>query len=224
MLTTDQLQQFTQAFPQFSEDQHLLKQLQAQASLSTIPNNTVICGDGDTSTALPLMLSGDLRVYKISEQGKEITLYHINDCESCVLSASSILGHKQFPAIAQAVEDSEVFILSSEFVRTWLLKSTAWQQFIFGLVAKRLGEVINVVEEVAFQRVDKRIANYILHHLKQADLTLHATHQQIAIDIGTAREVVSRVLRDLEIRNVLELKRGYITVLNHQQLQKISEK
>lgn len=224
MLTTTQLEQFIQAFPQFSQDPQFLKQLQAHASLAKIPNNTVICGDGEKSTALPLMLSGDLRVYKISEQGKEITLYHINESESCVLSASSILGLQLFPAIAQTVEDSEAFILSDEFVRTWLLKSMPWQEFIFGLVAKRLGEVINVVEEVAFQRVDRRIANYILLHVNQDDLTMQCTHQQIAIDIGTAREVVSRVLRDLDIRKVLASTRGKITVLDKDQLLKIAEK
>lgn len=217
MLTTQQLNLFQQTFPDIFSDTLLAKQIQSEANLVKIPANTVICHDGQTYADLPLLVKGLIRVYKMSEQGKEITLYHIGEQESCVFSASTCLGAKEFPAIAQTEMDSEMFVLPEQFVRDWLVKSSQWQQFIFGLVAQRLTDVISVVEEVAFQRMDRRIAKYLIQYAGN-DNKVHKTHQDISADIGTAREVVTRILKDLELRKIVHLSRGQIAVLDNEQL------
>lgn len=222
MLTTQHLEQFKNAFPQLNNDPSLFKKIQSLGQFVTIPANTIICEDGQMSTDLPLLISGLVRVYKISESGKEITLYHIGEDESCVLSASTILGGKEFPAIAETVTESQIVVLPEAFVRDWIVKSTDWQQFIFGLVAQRLSDVITVVEEVAFQRMDRRVAKYLCKKLSHNGLSLSVTHQDVADEIGTAREVVTRILRDLELRNIVKLSRGKIDINDLEQLQNIS--
>ena len=222
MLTSQQQTLFQNAFPQFNNDPELLKKIQSHCQYVTIPANTVICEDGQISTDLPLLISGLIRVYKISESGKEITLYHIGDDESCVLSASTILGGKEFPAIAETVTESQIVVLPETFVRDWIVQSTDWQQFIFGLVAQRLSDVITVVEEVAFQRMDRRIAKYLCKKQTRIGDQIPITHQEIADEVGTAREVVTRVLRDLECRHIVQLSRGRIDIIALDALVKIS--
>ena len=222
MLTTQQLEQFKIAFPQFNNDPILLKKIQSHCQYATIPAGTVICEDGQSNTDLPLLISGLVRVYKMSASGKEITLYHIGEDESCVLSASTILGGKEFPATAKTVSESHIVILSETFVRDWVVQSTPWQQFIFSLVSQRLSDVITVVEEVAFQRMDRRIAIFLCKKQLRDGNILSITHQHIADEVGTAREVVTRVLRDLELRKIVELSRGQINIINLQHLDKIS--
>ncbi|MBL7003039.1 MAG: Crp/Fnr family transcriptional regulator [Gammaproteobacteria bacterium] len=223
MLNDNQLEQVKTAFPLFSQDHQLLAELQAQCQMVTLAADTVICEDGQVSTDLPLLITGLIRVYKISELGKEITLYHIGENESCILSASTILGSKSFPAIAQTVTECKIVVLPEKFVAKLLVQSTPWQHFIFGLVAQRLTDVITVVEEVAFQRMDKRIAKYLSKKLNTDFGTIKITHQEIADQIGTAREVVTRILRDLELRQILVLARGQIKVSDINQLIQISQ-
>ena len=223
MLNDQQIIQFQKSFPQFDNDLALLKKIQSHCHYASIPAQTIICEDGQISTDLPLLISGLIRVYKISESGKEITLYHIGDNESCVLSASTILGGKEFPAIAQTVTESKIVVLPEKFVRDWIVQSTEWQQFIFGLVSQRLSDVITVVEEVAFQRMDRRIAKYLYKEQQRNGTILSITHQDIADEVGTAREVVTRVLRDLESRQIVKLFRGKIELLGITQLQNISK-
>ncbi len=222
MLNALQLAQFQRAFPFFNNDAHLLNKLQSHCQLVSVPANTILCDDGQISADLPLLISGLIRVYKVSESGKEITLYHIEDEESCILTASTILGGKKFPAIAKTAIDSQIVVLPEVFVREWIVQSKEWQQFIFGLVAQRLTDVITVVEEVAFQRIDRRIAKFLCRKQALNGSTLSITHQDIAAEVGTAREVVTRVLQDLKYQKILSLSRGKIKITELEQLIKLS--
>lgn len=212
MINSNQLSILKHAFPQFNDDETLLNLIQKHGQFVNIPENTIICHDGQIHADLPLLISGLIRVYKISESGKEITLYHIGEKESCVLSASTILSNKKFPAIAETISETQAIVLPEAFVKKWITKSTQWQQFIFGLVAQRLSDVITVVEEVAFQRMDRRIAKFLINQYKNNGVSIHITHQDIAAEVGTAREVVTRILRDLELRSILKLSRGNIKI------------
>jgi len=212
MINTKQLSILKHAFPQFNDDETLLNLIQKHGQFVNIPENTIICHDGQIHADLPLLISGLIRVYKISESGKEITLYHIGEKESCVLSASTILSNKKFPAIAETISETQAIVLPEAFVKKWITKSTQWQQCIFGLVAQRLSDVITVVEEVAFQRMDRRIAKFLINQYKKNGVSINITHQDIADEVGTAREVVTRILRDLELRTILKLSRGNIKI------------
>lgn len=171
--------------------------------------------EGDTCHALPLVLSGQARVYKMGAQGREITLYRIAPGESCILTASCILGDRDFPAFARTDPDVEMLLVPSGSVRQWMHNDPAWRQFVFQLIARRLVTVIETVDEVTFQRLDARLAAHLLDRLQMAeDDTLHMTHETIASELGSSREVISRQLKTFERKGLVMLGRGVLTVQN----------
>lgn len=171
-----------------------------------------ICLEGDKCSCIPLVLNGTARVYKLSESGRELTLYRVEPGESCIMTASCILSGAVFPAFAATETSVEAIVVSPEHLHRWVNQHEAWRTFLCSMLALRLSEVIAVVEEVAFQRVDMRTADYLLHAAGD-DGSILKTHQDIAADIGTSREVISRVLKDFEHKGLISLSRGRIHTL-----------
>ncbi len=178
----------------------------------SIPKGQFISMEGDSCNYMAIVLSGKVRVYKVSESGREITLYHLEKGEGCILTASCILSKKNFPAISIADENVEVLIIPSQVFRDWMDKYESWRDYIFELLSKRLALVISVVEEVAFKRMDTRIAEYLISNIPQDSSQLKVTHHQIADELGTSREVVSRILKDMENDKIISLLRGSIKI------------
>lgn len=178
-----------------------------------LPAQQTLASEGQACEQLALLLNGQARVYKLAGSGREITLYRIMPGESCVLTASCVMSDTHFPAIAVTEGDVEALVIPAEKARLWMSQSPAWSSFVFGLISRRLSDVITVLEEVAFQRLDVRIAG---HLLTLADVTyrLKTTHSEIAAELGTSREVISRVLKDLEGRGLLHVSRGEIELLD----------
>ena len=127
----------------------------------TVPAGSFICLENNQCGYLPLVLSGEARVYKMSDEGRELTLYPILPGDSCILTASCIMNNIVFPANAVAVSDVEALLVPSQDVRSWLATYPDWSAYIFGLLSRRLVDVISLVEEVAFQRMDVRLARYL---------------------------------------------------------------
>lgn len=161
---------------------------------------------------LALVTEGSARVYKIGENGREITLYRIGPGESCILTASCIMSQKPFPAFAVSEQPIQALIVSTADVVRWSNHEPAWRDYLFRLISDRLSDVISVVEEVAFRRVDRRLAGYLLQHTTDDSDRIQVTHQSIASDLGTSREVVSRILKDFEQQGFISITRGAITL------------
>jgi CRP/FNR family transcriptional regulator len=172
-----------------------------------------VCHEGNPCAHLPMVLAGTARVYKLGETGREITLYRVEAGQTCILTASCILSDRRFPAFASCETDVEALAIPAAAVRDWLVTSAEWRGFIFGLVALRLAGVISVVEEVAFRRMDRRVAEYLARGLPST-VVIATTHQQMAYDLGTSREVVTRILKELEQRGLVAVARGRIEVLD----------
>lgn len=189
-----------------------------QAVKASLPAGATVCHQGNVCQQLPILLSGQARVYKLSESGKEITLYRIAPGESCVLTASCIMSNLSFPAIAETEEDVEALLIPSNTVADWFEQYPAWRQFVFEMISRRLSSILTVIEEVAFQRMDSRLANYLANNVNNENC-IKTTHQHIADELGTAREVVTRLLKDLEADRKIELKRGLIRILDKEKLQ-----
>ncbi len=187
-----------------------------------LEQGSAVCSEGQSCTHLPLVLSGSVRVFKLSESGREITLYRIEAGQSCVLTASCMIGGAPFPANAVIDDSVTALLVPLGQVQSWMQASGAWRDFMFSLVAERLAEVISVVEEVAFRRVDARIADYILHKA-DPDGRLARTHQTIAFDLGTSREVVTRILKDLECRGIVSLARGELQLRDRKGLESLNK-
>jgi CRP/FNR family transcriptional regulator len=191
------------------------QEVTAHASIAQIPRGSFIFIEGDECKNIALILSGVVRVYKPAESGREITLYRLGRGESCVLTASCIFSRSHFPAVAVVEEDIEAAVIPSIVFRRWINRFEVWRNYVFDLLSKRLTEVISTVEEVAFRRMDMRIAEFILKLSETNKDVVSITHHDIAMELGTSREVVSRILKHFEYENLIELKRGTIVVRNY---------
>jgi CRP/FNR family transcriptional regulator len=176
--------------------------------------------EGDSCSHLGLLISGTVRVYKLAETGREITLYRLTPGESCVLTASCIMTGVRFPAVAVSETDLEAILVPAQQVRAWMGESEAWRSFIFSLVSQRLADIISVIEEVAFRRMDARIATYLLAQPTTQSGEIETTHHEIATELGTCREVVSRILKDFEAQGMVGRSRGKIHIVDRDRLVK----
>lgn len=201
------------------------KSFLSQVKIISLDQGQFICLEGDDCQHLPLIISGQVRVYKIGESGREITLYRLRKGDSCIMTASCIVSQNIFPALAVTETDVEAIIIPASSLQNWLTNNSVWQKYIFGLLSQRLANVIEIVEEVAFRRMDCRIATYLLkmNHLNYENCTIKITHEAIAQDLGTSREVVSRILKTFEQKELLLLARGTIQLKNMDGLFKIIE-
>ena len=191
----------------------LKTQVIAQAVVTDIAAGASIFWEGDTCSQLAVVVTGTVRVYKVGENGREITLYRVEGHESCILTASCILSRSRFPAFAVAETDVRAVLIPAAALRDWVAREELWRNYVLGLLAMRLSGVMATVEEVAFRRMDARVAEFVAAAARPGD-PLRMTHQEIALELGTAREVVSRILKDLEREGLLTLGRGTITVLD----------
>ncbi|MEW8507529.1 MAG: Crp/Fnr family transcriptional regulator [Candidatus Thiodiazotropha sp.] len=194
------------------------------STITHLASDQPICQQGMHCSHLALVIEGTARVYKIGENGREITLYRIGPGESCILTASCIMSRKPFPAFAISEEPIKALILSSADVVRWSNQEATWRDYLFQLISDRLGDVISVVEEVAFRRVDRRLVSYLLQHIENNGMHMQVTHQSIASDLGTSREVVSRILKDFEQQGMISTSRGTITLEDRHRLsEKLTE-
>lgn len=207
-VTPDLIKQY---FPQLSDDSELLQWMARYARLATVPAGTTVCTEGDSCAALALIIDGSVRVYKGSENGREITLYRVETSSSCILTASCILRATDFPATAITETEVEALFIEAGQVRFMANNNQVWRNYLFELVSDRLASVICLVEEVTFQRMDKRLINLL--QSKQEDGVVVATHQQLADELGTHREVISRLLKDMQVAGDIAASRGKISLL-----------
>lgn len=179
--------------------------------------------EGNACAHLAFLLYGQVRVYKLGETGHEITLYRIDPGESCILTASCILSHDPFPAFAIAETDIEAVVIPSPIFRNWVDQFSFWRNYIFSVLSKRLSNVMAIVEEVAFKRMNVRIAHFLIQKTSSSTQKLNITHQQIAAELGTSREVVSRILKDFENRQYIHLGRNQIEIHNSAGLMAVAQ-
>ncbi len=192
------------------------------AQYMELPAGVSIGDEGQQCSQLAMVLDGVGRVYKLSASGREITLYRIYRGESCVLTASCIMNRGIFPAMAVTETRVRAILIPPGSVRQWFCGEPQWQQFIFGLLSHRLANIISVVEEVAFKRIDVRLAEQFAHQLERGETVICKTHAELAADVGSSREVVSRILRDLAQRGLIHSTRGHIEVLDAAAIQALA--
>jgi len=218
MITQEQLQRISRNLPFLQNtDTTLAREFQDTSFFTRIPAGRDVFVEGDMADAIALLISGVVRVYKIGETGREITLYRFGLGESCILTANAILSKRSFPAIATVEEDAEAVMIPADAFRDWVKRYDPWRKFVFDLLSDRLSTVMAVIDEVAFQRMDKRVASWLLHQAGVQN-PLRVTHQEIAADLGSSREVISRILEDFSRSGLIESGRGTIDVLDMDEL------
>jgi CRP/FNR family transcriptional regulator len=199
-------------------ENELSHDLTRHATLARIPAGRDVMAMGDRAEAVPLLISGQIRVFRIGESGREITLYRFGRGECCVLTADSILGNRSFPACAQVEEEVEVAFIPATVFDEWLARSPAWRQFVFDAMSRRLMSLMDTVDDVAFRRMDTRVATLLLARSRRGESKVRITHQEIADELGSSREVVSRILEDLQARGQIRLSRGAVEVTEPESL------
>ena len=214
MIDAQEFERISQTLPFLTRaEPALLRDFKQVAFLARIPKGRDVFMEGDHVDAIALLISGVVRVYKIGEMGREITLYRFGNGESCILTANAILSQKTFPAIATVEREAEAVMVPAEAFRSWVRRYDLWREFVFDLLSQRLSSVMMIVDEIAFRRMDARVASLLLTRSRLGN-PIRTTHQEIAAELGSSREVISRLLEDFAERGVIRSGRGEVEILD----------
>lgn len=211
-----------QTFPHLNQvNDAVINNLMNNAGTITMPAKATAFHQGDTCSNYLLILSGSIKVMTRAENGREIVLYRLGDGDSCVLTTSCLFGNARYPAEGVSETDVTALVIPAEDFHRAIQQSRPFREFVFSSFSSHLGSLISLVEEVAFGRLDIRLARHLLK-LAGNKHVLETTHQQLATELGSAREVISRQLKDFESRSWLKLQRGSIEIVDRQSLQELA--
>jgi len=194
--------------------------LERTQHISVAPG-TQLFRQGDPCQHFIMVTSGTVKVFARNSAGREIVLYRIRDNGTCVLTTSCLLGQQCYPAEGIAETAVEAFLLPLKLFEQALSQSAGLRQFIFASYTTPLTEMIQLIQSVAFERMESRLVDFLLRHA-DSQQKIAASHQQIADELGTAREVVSRQLKKLEQQQLIRLERGCIHLLDLNQLHSVT--
>lgn len=185
--------------------------LVARSKVVRVPAGQVIFGPGKSPENLLLLLSGIVRVHQTSENGREIVLYRVEAGQSCVLTTACLLAYEDYTAEGMAETDVEAVAIPRSVFDDLLARSPEFRSFVFTAYSRRITDLFRVIDEVAFGRIDTRLAQR-LTAMAAGRCEVKATHQQLATELGTAREVISRQLQEFQRRGWIAQSRGTIAV------------
>ncbi|WAC42447.1 Crp/Fnr family transcriptional regulator [Pedobacter sp. SL55] len=192
----------------------LIKKLYENSIMKTYAAGSVILNENAHIRAIPIVTKGSMKVIRTEEDGREILLYYIKAGESCIMSFLGGMHNETSKVKAEVEEDAEILFLPIDKVSLFIKEYPQWLDYIFRLYHKRFEELLEVVNAIAFKKVDERLLNLLY---KKAELTnnkiIAITHEQLANELGTARVVVSRLLKQLEDQGTVKLGRNKITLV-----------
>ena len=192
------------------------------ARTARYPSGKLVFGPNNIPDSLMFLIEGTIRVSQTSENGRDIVLYRVEAGESCVLTTACMLAEEAYNAEGTAETDVVAVILPRVAFDRLVSEEPAFRSFVFAAYSRRLIDLLRVVDDVAFGRIDVRLAERLLA-LAHGDAEISATHQQMASELGTAREVVSRVLQDFAKRGLISQTRGRIALTDRAGLNAIAE-
>ena len=195
----------------------LATDLRAGAKAISVPADTPVFEEGAACPGFPLVLEGEVRVARGSRSGRSLELYRVGAGDICVVSATGLMGERPLSAHGTTTRATRLVLLCADVFARWTA-DRVFRQFVFHAFAERLNDLMTTVEAVAFQRLDQRLAEYLLGHGR----VLHATHQAVADEIGTVREMVSRLLNRFHAQGLVELGRGQIEIVDAVRLRRIA--
>ncbi len=208
-----------EVFPALAGLSETLRADLERAPVLTVPAGTVLFEDGGPCRAFPLLIAGRVRVAKASADGREIVLYRISPGQICLLTSSCLLGEALYPARGMTETATRLVAVGPELFHRMLSGDAAFRVMVFGLFAERMAELMSLVEEVAFGRLDRRLAALLAGRAPE----VRETHQMLADELGSVRVVVSRMLREFEERGWVSLGRERILVRDAEALKRLSE-
>ena len=205
----------------FPGDDVALEQLRHQAQFVQLPAGYTVFRSGDACRNYLVVVDGSVRVQALSPGGREVTLYRVTSGQSCVITTSCLISQEVYPAEGVTETETSALVLSQGSFNEALARSDAFRRFVFAAQGQRLSDLIRRIEDVAFGRVDVRLARLLIDRGRRNAGQISATHQQLASELGTAREVVSRQLKVFERQGWIRGHRGSIEVLNDESLARV---
>jgi CRP/FNR family transcriptional regulator, anaerobic regulatory protein len=174
--------------------------------------DAVLLGEGDFIREIPLLAKGVIKVRKTDDSGREILLYHIHPGESCILSITASLNESSSGAEAITEVPSKIILVSASKLKSWMDRYKTWRTFVMRLYYSRLTELLSLVDSIAFKHIDIRLMEKLQEKSAHGNGEIFITHQQLANELGTAREVISRLLKQLEKDHKIVISRGKIII------------
>lgn len=211
-LTTDIIKS---KFPEFKRSEPFIDQLIKVGTIMDVPEDQVILDVDDYIKVIPLLLNGLIKIYREDEMGNEILLYYINSGESCVMSITTCLKNEKSSIKGVVVEKSKILAIPTDLFVKLLNEYNLLHTFTYNLFNEKYNELINSIDNLAFYDTKSRLVNYLKKEAanRKSNVIAGLTHKEIARDLSTSREVVSRLLQSLKKENLIEIKKKEIILL-----------
>lgn len=192
----------------------LKQEVISYGDIKSFPAGTIILNENKYIQAIPIVIEGSLRVMRMDENGREILLYYIQPGESCIMSFLGGIHHETSKVSAIVEDDAKILFIPVDKAGEWVKQFPEWTDFIFKLYHKRFEELLSVVNAVAFQKLDQRLLHLLQQKAKLSNSNeIKITHQQLADELGTSREVVSRIIKQMENESLVKISRNKITLV-----------
>ncbi len=188
----------------------------------TLPQGKTVFAPDSPATHFILVIAGSVKVTQAGKHGREIVLYRVGDGETCILTTSCLLSGERYNAEAVTETEVKALLLPAAPFNLLLARSEAFRQFVFSNYATRIASLLHLVEEVTFEKLDTRLAHKLLA-LASGEETVEVTHQNLATELGTAREVVSRHLKEFDRKGWISITRGHVRIVDIQSLKQLAQ-
>ncbi|MEZ0486743.1 Crp/Fnr family transcriptional regulator [Fibrella aquatica] len=192
----------------------LLQELAEVGQHKVAPVGAYLIRPGEFIRSVPIILRGSVKIMRPDQEGREALLYYLGGMDACAMSLTCCMGSKQSEIIAVVEEETELIAVPVAKVDSWMCQYSTWKQFVFQTYQKRFDNLLTTIDEVIFHKLDERLLTYLNKKTQSCQCTvLSITHEEIAQDLATSREVISRLLKQLEKAGRLTLMRNKITML-----------
>lgn len=196
-------------------EKELIEEILEVGTFKEVPKGEELMQIGQYIKSMPLLLKGAVKIMREDEDGYELLLYYIEKGETCSMTLSCCLNHKKSKIKAVAEKNTELVMVPIQKMEEWMGKYRSWRNFVLDSYNARMDELLEVIDVIAFKKMDERLLDYLKNKLKFVeDKTIKSTHQEIAYDLHTSRVVVSRLLKALEREGSIILHRNSIEVLH----------
>jgi CRP/FNR family transcriptional regulator len=215
--------EWVERFPGLSRLEPRIKDLLlSRSAIIEAPSGTTLFGPGNSPENMLFLLDGTVRVQQVSDTGHEIVLYRIHAGESCVLTTACLLAYENYSAEGISETPVQAAAVPRAVFDDLVAQSKSFRTFVFAAFSKRITDLFQMIDEVAFQRLDVRLAEKLIE-LSNGHGVVLTTHQKLSVELGTAREVISRQLQEFQRRGWIEQARGSVSLLDTEHLEQLAD-
>lgn len=196
-------------YPFFEKD--LLEEIREQGAQKSFKPGELLIREGQFISSFPVILKGIIRISRTSDEGNELLLYYLRENEVCAMSLTCCMAHLKSNIIAVAETETEAIMLPVALLDKWMCEYPSWRQYVMQTFQSRFRELVETIDSIAFLKLDERLVKFFIgRYRKTGKATYAGTHQELALQLNTSREVISRLLKKLEKDRKLELSRNFI--------------